>query len=67
MKLTVSVERIHACKRLLAPFTGVRSDIKVKLFMSLAIVLPRESFATSRPLALIWSFFRMGPQMAYTK
>jgi len=37
----------------------------MKLFMPLAVVLPREPFATSRPLALERSLFVMRTHMAF--
>lgn len=48
----MSIQRIEPGKRLLAPFTRKRTVIRVQLFMSLAIVLPRKAFPASWPLAL---------------
>ena len=58
------VERVHPRKVLLAPLAGVRPDVEMELLVPLAVVLPRESLAAARPLALEWPFFIVRSQMS---
>jgi hypothetical protein len=55
--LTMSVQGIHSCKGLITAIARERAIIRMKLFVSLAIVLPCEPFAASRPFALEWPLF----------
>jgi len=61
----MSIQGIHSCKCLIAALTRERTVVRVKLFMSLAVVLPREPFATSRPLALERPLFVMRTHVAF--
>lgn len=61
----MSIQGIHSCKGLIAAVAREGTIVRMKLFMSLAIVLPREPFATSRPLALEWPLFIVRTHMAF--
>jgi hypothetical protein len=50
----MSVKSVHPREILATSFAGERPIIGMQLFMPLAIVLSRETLATSRPLALEW-------------
>jgi len=56
----VTVERIHACKLLIATIARVGTDIEVQRFVALAIVLPSETLTTALPLATIRSVVVVG-------
>jgi hypothetical protein len=58
------IERVHARKGLLTPFTGVRADVQMKRFVTLAIMLTCETFLTSRPFAFERTFFIVRPDVA---
>jgi hypothetical protein len=53
----MSVQGIHSREGLTAAFARERTIVRMKLFMSLAIMLPCEPFTASRPLALEWPLF----------
>lgn len=61
----MSVQGIHSREGLIAPITRERTIIRMKLFMSLTIVLPCKPFAASRPLALEWPLFIVRTHMTF--
>jgi hypothetical protein len=63
--LTMSIQGIHSCKCLVAAITGERTVVRMKLFMSLAVMLSSEPLATSRPLALERSLFIVRTHVAF--
>lgn len=48
--LTMSVQSIHTSKLLATSITTKRPEIGMQLLMPLAVMLPREPFATARPV-----------------
>lgn len=63
----MSIEGIHPCKRLLASVAGVWSEVQVKSFVTLAIVLTGEALFASWPLAFEWPLLIVRPQVAYRR
>lgn len=59
----MSVQSIHASKRLVAPVASKRTVVGMQLLVALAVMLPGKTLATAGPLALEGSFLVMGPHM----
>lgn len=65
LRTQMSIQGIHSCKCLVAAITGERTVVRMKLFMSLAVMLSSEPLATSRPLALERSLFVVRTHVAF--
>jgi len=65
LRTQMSIQGIHSCKCLIAAITGEGTVVRMKLFMSLAVMLSSEPLATSRPLALERSFFVVRTHVAF--
>jgi hypothetical protein len=61
--LTMSVQSIHASKRLVAPFASEGAVVGMQLLVAFAVMLSGEALATAGPLALEWAFLVVGPHM----
>jgi hypothetical protein len=61
--LTMSVQRIHPGKSLLAPIACERPDVEMQVLVPLAVVLACEALRTARPLTLVGLLLVMGSQM----
>lgn len=59
----MTIESVHASKRLLATLARVRANVQVKCLMALAIVLSGESLLATRPLALERALLVVRPEM----
>lgn len=59
------IQCIHSRKVLVAPFAREGPVVRVQLLVTLAIMLPRKAFATSRPFALEWLFLVMRTHVSY--
>ncbi len=57
------IQRVHPRKRLPTPLALERAEIAVQLFMSLTIVLPCETLAAPRPVALVRLLFVVRAQV----
>jgi len=57
LRTQMSIQGIHSCKCLVTALTSERTVVRMKLFVSLAVMLPCKPFAASRPLALEWPLF----------
>lgn len=58
------IQGIHPRKLFVASLTRERAVIRMQLFMTLAVMLPRESLATPRPMTLEWFFLVVGSYMS---
>lgn len=61
--LTMSVQSIHAGKRLVAPLASEGAVIGMQLLVAFAVMLSGEPLATAGPFALEWAFLVVGPHM----
>lgn len=59
----MSVQSIHASKRLVAPLAGEGTVIRMQLLVAFTVVLSSKALATAGPLALEGAFLVVGPHM----
>lgn len=63
----MTIERIHACKWLVASFARKWTIVCVKLLMPLAIMLPCKALVAPWPMALEWLLLVVRPYMTYQR
>ena len=59
----MSIQSIHARKRLLASFASEGAVIGMQLLMAFAVMLSGKALAAARPLALERTVLVVGPHM----